>query len=141
MPSFESPSLLRRVAVMIYESLVLSAVLLVAFVPVSLVAGGEVPAQFKPLLTLYALLVSFVYFAWQWVRLGQTLAMKTWKVKVVRTDGGPLSWRDAALRFGAALVSWVPFGLGYWWVALDDENLAWHDRWSGTRLVIVEYRG
>jgi uncharacterized RDD family membrane protein YckC len=39
------------------------------------------------------------------------------------------------LRFLAAIVSWLPFGLGFWWQLWDRDGLTWHDRLSSTRLV------
>jgi uncharacterized RDD family membrane protein YckC len=40
----------------------------------------------------------------------------------------------ASLRFFAAILSWLPAGLGFWWQLWDKDKLAWHDRLSGTRL-------
>jgi uncharacterized RDD family membrane protein YckC len=37
-------------------------------------------------------------------------------------------------------VSLAALGLGYFWIWIDRERLAWHDRWSGTRVVVVPKR-
>ena len=38
---------------------------------------------------------------------------------------------------GGACVSLAALGLGYFWIWIDRERLAWHDRWSGTRVVVL----
>jgi uncharacterized RDD family membrane protein YckC len=66
--------------------------------------------------------------------------MVAWRLRVERTDGSFLTWRDALIRLGGACVSFVALGLGYWWIWIDRDRLAWHDRWSGTRVVVVPKR-
>jgi hypothetical protein len=63
--------------------------------------------------------------------------MRSWRVRVVRADGGPLSAADALRRFAWAALSLLPLGLGLWWCLIDREHLAWHDRASGTRLLLA----
>jgi uncharacterized RDD family membrane protein YckC len=63
--------------------------------------------------------------------------MRTWRLRVVREGGGPLSTADAMRRFAWAAVSIAPLGLGLWWCLFDREGLAWHDRSSRTRLVLL----
>ena len=69
------------------------------------------------------------------MRNGQTLGMLAWRGKVVREDGGPVSWTQALIRYLAAYVSWLPLGLGFWWSIWDPGKKTWHDRLSGTRLI------
>jgi len=49
----------------------------------------------------------------------------------------PADGRDALLRLAAACVSIAALGFGYWWIWVDRERLAWHDRWSGTTVVVL----
>lgn len=86
---------------------------------------------------LRALLVAatFLYFGLSWTRGGQTIGMRAWQIRAVRADGARLSWRDVATRLGAALLSWLPAGMGFLWILVDSGKLAWHDRLSGTRIV------
>ena len=90
--------------------------------------------------TMYLLAVAFAFYGWFWTHGGQTLGMRAWRLQVVRTWGGALSWRHALLRYSAAMVSWAVLGLGFLWVALSRRRLAWHDRWSGTRLLVLPRR-
>jgi uncharacterized RDD family membrane protein YckC len=77
------------------------------------------------------------YFGIFWTRRGQTLGMASWRLRIERDDGTTLGWRDTALRLGAAVLSWLPCGLGYLWIAIDPQRRAWHDRLSGTRILLV----
>ena len=70
-----------------------------------------------------------------WVRGGQTLGMRAWRIRVVRADGGALTWRQSVARFAAGVVAAAPAGLGLWWSFLDADKRGWHDRWTGTRVV------
>lgn len=141
------PGLLRRLAAMLYDALLLLGVLFLAVallvVPYQLVVGSPYPSQDPlPRLVLqgYLLLVSGLFFTHFWVRGGRTLGMSAWRLRVLRDDGEPLSQRDAWVRFFASLVSLVPAGLGFAWILIDRERLAWHDRLSHTRLVMTTKR-
>jgi uncharacterized RDD family membrane protein YckC len=63
--------------------------------------------------------------------------MASWRLRIERDDGAALGWLDTALRLAAAVLSWLPFGLGYLWIAIDPQRRAWHDRLSGTRILLV----
>ena len=69
------------------------------------------------------------YFLWSWLRGGQTLAMKAWKIRLVDVTPG-----KALLRFVLALLL-VPTGLSILAVFFDRERQFLHDRLAGTRLV------
>jgi uncharacterized RDD family membrane protein YckC len=84
---------------------------------------------------LYLLAIGFAFFGGFWVRNGQTLGMLAWRVKLVPSAGGArIDWRQALIRYLAALLSWLPLGLGFWWSLWDAEKKTWHDRLSGTEL-------
>ena len=84
---------------------------------------------------LCLLAIAAAFFCTFWVRGGQTLGMRAWRIRVVRNDGGALTYAQALARFGAGLVALVPAGLGLWWSLLDAAKRGWHDRWTGTRVV------
>jgi uncharacterized RDD family membrane protein YckC len=143
--SLPPASLPRRLAAMLYDSLLLLALLMIVtafFLPFT---GGEaVRWQAFPLLTLlyWCALAGavLVYFGLPWTARGQTLAMTTWRLRVQRDDGCLLTWRDVAVRLSASLLSWLPAGLGFIWVLFDRERRAWHDALSGTRVVVLPKR-
>ena len=131
------PGLARRLAALVYDSLLLFSLLFAATVPVLFLTGGEAVGPDRPAFTAYLLAVSYVYFGWCWTRSGQTLGMRAWKMRVRTREGGPLGWRSSLARFAAALVSIGAAGAGLLWVAFDRDGLSLHDRLSGTVLEMV----
>jgi uncharacterized RDD family membrane protein YckC len=134
-----TPGFLRRMASILYDSMLLAAILLVAVTLVTLPLEMGLGYDLDPtnlLYRLYLLLVSVGFFIWFWIRGGQTLGMRVWKIRVIRSDGQPLELKDALLRYVAALLSWAICGLVFLWILVDREQLAWHDRISNTKLVI-----
>ena len=129
--------LVRRLAAILYDTLVLIAILMAATVPVVFVAGGamEQSLAFRTALRVYELLIGFAFFGGFWHFGGQTIGMRAWRIRVVRSDGGPCRWRDAAVRYGVAILSWTVLGLGFLWSLIDGERRTWHDIASDTRLV------
>ena len=60
--------------------------------------------------------------------------MKTWKFKITSTDGGKVNWMKALVRFLVAIISCLPFGLGFIWSMFDQQKRTWHDIASKTQL-------
>ena len=131
------PGLARRLAALVYDALLLFAVLFAATVPVLLLTGGQAVGPNHPVFTAWLLAVSYLYLGWCWTRNGQTLGMRAWRMRVCLPDGRPLGWRRSLGRFAAALVSVGAAGVGLLWVAVDRDRLSLHDRLSGTVLEMV----
>lgn len=132
------PGFLRRLGAMFYDSLLLLALLMMLSYPYVWLTGGAKPGLIlKMLYQFYLLAICFFYFAGFWVRSGQTLGMRTWRIKLVRDDGGPVTWPIAFKRFAYVWLSLLCLGLGFLWVLYDRDRLAWHDRLSGTRLMLL----
>jgi Predicted membrane protein/domain len=138
---FESASLTRRLAAVIYDSLLLFAVLFVGTFPVLGLTDGQAVAPKNFLFTLYLLTLGFVFFGWFWTHGGQTLGMRAWRIRVQQCDGTPITWRQAAVRFCCAILSWLPLGAGFLWMLVDRDRLTWHDRCSDTRVIRVREPG
>lgn len=125
----------RRLGALFYDSLLLLGILFFATSAWLPFLGGQaVPAKNLGF-QIYLLGVIYGFFVWFWVRSGQTLGMRAWKIKVCLTNGQPLNLKAASLRFFAAIPSFGLFGLGLLWAGFDAEGCCWHDRVSGTRLV------
>lgn len=125
-------SFLRRFLAGAYDLLLLAALLMVLGIAVLILRGGaEIPSG-----TLWwqALVLSCcsLFYAGFWARGGQTLGMRTWRLKVETTDGGALSLGTALLRFVAAVG-----GLGLLWIPFDRDGRALHDRLTGTRVRLL----
>ena len=128
----------RRLGAIIYDAFLLCAVLFFAGALFIALAGGDAMASpiMKILLQFYLLGVCFAFYGWFWVHGGQTLGLRAWRLRVVRHDRAPITWRHAALRFASAILSWAALGLGFLWIYIDPQCRAWHDRLSGTRVVL-----
>ena len=137
-----SGGVLRRFGAMLYDLLLVTALLVIVtalFLPFT---GGEAitPDRSVAVERIYQsalLLVVVLFFCLFWTWRGQTVGMLAWRLRVERSDGTLLTWRDALLRLGGACVSLAALGLGYFWIWVDRDRLAWHDRWSGTRVVVT----
>lgn len=134
MSDIEFPSLLRRLGAMVYDSLLVIAVCLlygaIALAVQVNVSGGLAEgekADLGPAGFIGMLAVIGLYFTFFWVRSGQTLGMKTWRLKVVTADGRRLGWGQAWLRWLISCGSLCLGGLGYWWALVDRENQTLHD--------------
>lgn len=126
-----------RLSAMVYEALLLTAVVFVAsFIIIPVVGDMQAPWQ-RHLFQVYILSVVFAYFGAFWLRSGQTLAMKTWRIRLVNAHGDVLTLKQAGLRFGLALLSLLLAGGGFWWALFDRDKQFLHDRILGTRLVRV----
>jgi uncharacterized RDD family membrane protein YckC len=127
--------LFRRFAAMLYESLLLLAVVfIVAYIATAFI--GEVHTLIQKLLMQLVVAGSlYLYSAHFWMRTGQTLAMKTWRIRIETRDGQRLDRRRANLRFLLAWPSILFFGAGLLWAFFDRDRQFLHDRLAGTRIV------
>ncbi len=130
-------SFMARIAAMIYELLLVTAVVFVASFIIAPVVGELHEPWQRHLFQGYILGVLFIYFSTFWLRSGQTLAMKTWRIRLVQQNGSPLTLKLAAFRFVLALAGILLAGIGLWWALIDRDKQFLHDRIAGTRLVCV----
>lgn len=131
-----APGLLRRLAAIFYDSLLLIALLMAAALPIVLILDGP-PKSTLALYgyRVYLLIVSYSFFAWFWLHGGQTLGMRAWRIKVIQENGNDITIRQSLIRFLSAIVSLLCLGIGFLWVLFNDQKLSWHDKLSGTRLI------
>jgi uncharacterized RDD family membrane protein YckC len=122
---------------MIYEALLLIAVLAaLLLLPQTLWAMYNGQASKPAWLYVHALMVLIVYFNWFWQHGGQTLAMKTWHIRLVDAHTGlPIGKQRSLLRFALSWPSLLACGLGVLWAFFDRDRQFLHDRLSGTRLI------
>ena len=125
----------RRLGAMLYESLVVFAILLATFLFPQVVLSGFGMHLGGKAMWLHVFIVLMAYFVWCWLHGGQTLPMKTWKLKLVDRDGAPLRPLQAILRYMAAWPSIMLFGIGLIWALFDRDGQFLHDRIAGTLIV------
>ncbi len=129
-------SLLRRCGAMLYDGLLIFATLMLATIPFIAARGGDIvePTE-NTAYQVTMLLVIYAFFVFFWTYGGQTLGMRAWRLRVETWDGQIPTFSRATLRFILAIVSLVPFGLGFFWQLWDKDRLTLHERYSGTRMV------
>jgi uncharacterized RDD family membrane protein YckC len=133
----------RRAAALVYDSLLLAALLIVFTAATLFFTHGKavVPQTAGAWVYLYrAGLVAVIagYYLLNWTRSGQTLGMRAWHLRAVSDTGKPLALKAAALRFALGILAWAPAALGVLWLYADPEHLALHDRLSRTRVVHLQ---
>ena len=155
-----APSLARRMACWLYEGLLMFGVVFIAGYLFGTLSQTRHAMDNRHWLQAFLFVVFGIYFVWLWAK-GQTLAMKTWEIRVVDRQGLPLTQARALLRY---LLSWLwflpalaavaPFQLsgpesvviiGGWiavWALLSrfhPERQFWHDALAGTRLISMPH--
>jgi uncharacterized RDD family membrane protein YckC len=132
----QNTGLLRRLAAIAYDALLVAALLFLTTIPFIALRGGEaVEIGDNAIYRAVLALVVYAFFVGFWTRPGRTLGMQSWGLQLETTDGQRPSIGRASVRFLAALLSWAPAGLGFLWQLWDPDRLTWHDRISGTRIV------
>jgi len=154
--NLHAPSLVRRMACWMYEGILMFGVVFIAGYLFGTLSQTRNAMDNRHALQAFLFVVFGIYFTWFWAK-GQTLAMKTWNIRVVDRAGHPLTQRRALLRY---VLSWLwflpplaavaPFSLPggestvilLGWVAvwallsrLHPQQQFWHDALAGTRLV------
>ena len=124
----------RRLGAMLYDALLVIALLFLATIPFVGMRGGEPVESGDLVYQVIMLAVAWAFFVGFWARSGRTLGMQSWRLQLETPDGDKPGIGAATLRFFAAILSWLPAGLGFFWQLVDKDNLTWHDRLSGTRL-------
>ncbi len=159
-----APTLRRRLSSLLYEALVVVAIvfLVVALFSVAAAAAPALGRQ-RPLLLASTFAALGGYFAYCWHN-GQTLAMRAWKIRIVDSSGAPPRWGRACIRYVLAWVWIAPplalmsaikpaahsfstalgldAGALFAWIALwacasllRRDRQFWHDVAAGTRLI------
>lgn len=137
LPAQRLASLPRRLACMFYESFLMLGVLAALIVPLVLFSAFGNTAVPIPFLRVYVVLGGALYFLWHWQGGRQTLAMRTWQLRIAAADGGHPSLLQLAWRYALAWPSIGLFGVGILWALADRDRQFLHDRLAGTRVIFV----
>ena len=155
-PVLKTPSLPRRMACWLYEGLLMFGVVFIAGYLFGTLSQTRNAMDNRNALQAFLFVVFGIYFVWLWAK-GQTLAMKTWDIRVVDRAGQPITQARALLRyvlswlwFLPALAAVAPFKQSgpesvviiMGWVAVwailsrfHPQQQFWHDALAGTRLI------
>lgn len=155
--SSDTPTIKRRLTTMIYEGVLLFGVIAIAGLLFSTIFQQRNALYLRHALQYWLFFVVGVYFVWFWIHSGQTLPMKTWRIRLVTAENQTLSIKHAIVRYFLAWLWFLP-GLAIAWaldakawmsVAIVGANIAaWalaayvhpsrqflHDRIAGTKLI------
>ena len=136
-PAAQPAGLPRRLMALLYDWILLAAVLFVTTAILLIFRGGEAFAPRDPVYLLVLILTGSGFFGWFWRHGGQTLGMRAWHLHLVGTDNQPITWLQCGQRSLIALIGGSLGGLGYAWMLLDAAGRCWQDIASGTR---IEFR-
>jgi len=150
-----APPLWRRMACWLYESMLLFGLVFIAGYLFDTLSQSRHALDNRALRMAFLFIVFGIYFGWFWSR-GQTLAQKTWHIRIVDTAGAPITQARACLRYTlswlwvlpplAAYSAGVPVlttvALLTLWICiyalasrLHPQRQFWHDALAGTRLI------
>lgn len=137
--------LLRRLMAIMYDLFLLTAILFIATAIFNAILNqGEALDTENPyttLLSFYLGTIIFLYFGWFWTHQGQTLGMKTWKIKLISNTTQNVNWQQVLIREATAIISWGMLGAGFIWSVFDRKKRCWHDISSNTTLVDLRQTG
>ncbi|MFC5513376.1 RDD family protein, partial [Massilia jejuensis] len=159
-----TPTVKRRLLAMVYEAFLLIAVEALAVFIYIFVTGNRQDPAYRAGLMIFLFLVTGAYFVHAWSGSGFTLAMKTWRIKVVQVGRARVPLKNATIRYllawgwfapalalGALLdfhraAQWAAVllaGLAAWGATalLDRDRQFLHDRIAGTRLIALPKAG
>lgn len=140
-PPSERAGLGRRFASLLYEGLLVLAVLFLGSGLFTAVAGSADTLPARAALQVLLLLLVGAYFVWCWTQGGQTLPMQAWQLRVVdASDNLPPGRGKAVKRYLLAVIGTLLAGASFLWALVDREGLFLHDRIAGTKIIGVPRR-
>ncbi|MEY4140280.1 MAG: hypothetical protein RLZZ371_2462 [Pseudomonadota bacterium] len=156
--SLPTPSLPRRMACWLYEGMLLFGVVFIAGYLFGTLSQTKNAMDNRHALQAFLFVIFGIYFVWLWSK-GQTLAMKTWHIRVLDNAGQPLSQTRALLRYLCSWLWFLPPLVASWifefkggeaiviflgWIAIwailsrfNPRQQFWHDALAGTQLVDI----
>jgi len=131
------PGFFRHLLAIVYDLILLIAVLFFATGLLLPFNGGEAFTHDQIFYLVYLLTVSFLFYGWFWTHGGQTLGLKAWEIRLLSDNLKPVTWYQALIRFMVSILSSGLFGIGFFWIFVDKNHRCWHDIVSKTRLFRV----
>lgn len=128
----ECASLWPRFGAFVYDGVLLFGITFLASWVFTVLFGNATHGPLRIAYQSYLVAVAGVYFVYCWLRTGQTLAMKTWGLRVLQRSGRPLTLRLAVARYLIAVAGLFVLGLGFLWALVDRDRQFLHDRLLGT---------
>lgn len=137
----EPAGLRRRLAALVYDWILLTAILFLATLASLAFRGGEAFPAHDPFYSACLIVTAMAFFGWFWTHGGQTLGMRAWKIRAIGVDAQPLNGKQALIRSLVAILSAAVFGLGFLWMLFDSRRRCWQDIASDSQVVSVGREG
>ncbi len=139
--------LLRRMAALLYDAFLVAAIWMSLGLVLQLIFGTGTTQLVDDRVVIDPFYSAFVFFVmvssaatfyiWFWRRTGQTLGMIAWRIKVVGTDNQAIPLKQGLIRFFAAWPAFWLFGLGYFWLYIDANRDAVHEKLSASKTILL----
>lgn len=124
--------LMRRLMAMVYDAFLMIAIMFaISAVAVAVNRGQAVSHPFDYLIWA---IVPPCFYGWFWTHGGQTLGMSAWKLKLHAIDGGSITLKAVLHRLLWAVITLIPFGVGFIWLLFDRDKRTLYGRLSSTRI-------
>jgi uncharacterized RDD family membrane protein YckC len=127
----------RRFAAGFYDLLLLAAVWMLITLIFIVLRGGEAISPGSLPYQLLLFVVAAAFYISSWLRGGQTLGMRAWRIRLEKSSGAAIDLRTGLLRFASGLLTIASGGVGLVWLWIDRDRLTWHDRLAGTRVIVL----
>ena len=124
-----------RFGAIVYDGVLLFGILFITSWLFTVLTGDATRGPGRLAHQAFLTVVIGTYFVYCWRRSGQTLAMKTWGLRLVTTSGQVPTLGQAIGRYVLALAGLLGLGAGFLWAAVDRDRQFLHDRLMGTRIV------
>lgn len=134
---FFSPTRARRLAALVYESMLLFGVVFIAGYFFDTLTQSKHALMLRHERQAWLFFVLGLYFVWCWRHGGQTLAMKTWHIRLIREDGDRITLVQAILRY-VLCYFFTLSGIAFIYSFFDKNGQFPHDRLLGTVLVSTQ---
>ena len=156
------PTIFKRLLAAVYDSFLILATVFIATALTLPFTKGNISASNNVYMSIYLLVVIYIFCGWFWTHGGQTLGMRAWNQRLVATNGNAISWQQSFIRFITAIPAWFLFlvGIILWaksdlaasisnipgwvialvgfaWVILNAKNNNWRDKLSGTQVIVA----
>jgi uncharacterized RDD family membrane protein YckC len=130
LPKHQPAGFSRILGAMFYDTFVLIGLLIALTAMLLPLTDGEAISSGNPLYQTFLLFILFGFYAFFWLRGGQTVGMLAWQIKIISTRGKRVTLWQALLRFFVAFL-----GIGNLWIFFDNQKRSWQDIYSETQII------
>ncbi len=126
-PTINSKSIqagpVRQLLALFYDAWLLAAVFMVASALTLPLTHGEPVEPGNPFMTTYIFFVWYGFYAWFWTHGGQTLGMRSWKIKLLSETGEAVGLWNTLLRFLSGIPAWLFIAAGSYFTLVEQTNI------------------